>query len=79
MRKRSKKLRLRKKREQKREFRCEKCGDKFTTKLDLDIHDNQVHRRKSALREIRLLEQGFLPEETKIGTKFKGKNKIIIT
>lgn len=34
--------------------------------------------RKMAEREIRLLEQGYVPEKTKIGSEFKGKNKIII-
>lgn len=30
------------------------------------------------VKEIRLLEHGFVPKQTKIGTEFKGKNKIII-
>ena len=34
--------------------------------------------RKMAEREIRLLEQGYVPKKTKIGSEFKGKNKIII-
>ena len=33
---------------------------------------------KKTTREIKLLEQGFIPKKTKIGTKFKGKNRVII-
>ena len=58
--------------------RCSRCGDKFKTKVDLELHINDVHKRKPALNEIRLLEKGFLPEESKLGMPFKGKNKIVI-
>jgi hypothetical protein len=30
------------------------------------------------IREIRLLEEGFQPEKNKIGSEFKGKNRVII-
>ncbi|MCD6092419.1 MAG: hypothetical protein J7J38_00165 [Candidatus Aenigmarchaeota archaeon] len=33
---------------------------------------------KKAARDIKLLEKGFVPKRTKIGTSFKGKNKIIV-
>lgn len=33
---------------------------------------------KKAAREIRLLEQGYVPSKTKFGSEFKGKNKIIV-
>ncbi|MBI5060931.1 MAG: hypothetical protein HZB67_01310 [Candidatus Aenigmarchaeota archaeon] len=59
-------------------YRCRKCGDKFATRMDLDLHIEEVHHRKSALAEIQLLERGFLPEESKLGMPFKGKNKIIV-
>jgi len=59
-------------------YRCKKCGDRFPTTLDLQFHVNEVHKRKPALREIRLLEQGFVPDESKLGTKFRGRNKVII-
>jgi hypothetical protein len=29
-------------------------------------------------QEVRLLEKGFTPDETKLGTPFKGKNKVVI-
>lgn len=59
-------------------YKCRKCGDIFPTTLDLQFHVNEIHNRKPALREIRLLEQGFIPEESKLGMPFKGKNKVII-
>jgi uncharacterized C2H2 Zn-finger protein len=59
-------------------FRCKKCGDRFPTTLDLQFHVNEIHNRKSALREIRLLEQGFVPDESKLGMPFKGRNRVII-
>ncbi len=58
--------------------RCRKCGDKFRSKVDLELHISEVHHRKPALNEIRLLEKGYMPSESKLGTPFKGKNKIII-
>ena len=30
------------------------------------------------VKDISLLKQGFVPEETKVGTPFKGKNKVIV-
>ncbi|MEM7826761.1 MAG: hypothetical protein QXQ40_00875 [Candidatus Aenigmatarchaeota archaeon] len=30
------------------------------------------------VREMTLLEQGFIPKQSKLGTEFKGKNRIII-
>ena len=33
----------------------------------------------SYVPEIKLLEKGHMPSETKMGTEFKGKNKILIS
>ncbi len=34
--------------------------------------------KRVAEEEIRLLKEGFIPKRTKIGSEFKGKNKIIV-
>ncbi|MCD6381524.1 MAG: hypothetical protein J7L43_00910 [Candidatus Aenigmarchaeota archaeon] len=34
--------------------------------------------KRMAEKEIKLLEQGYVPKKTKIGSGFKGKNKIIV-
>ena len=34
---------------------------------------------KIANKDIKLLEEGFVPEKSKIGTEFKGKNKIVVS
>ncbi|MFC2142910.1 C2H2-type zinc finger protein [Candidatus Aenigmatarchaeota archaeon] len=55
--------------------KCFVCGKKFKNKRSLKIHGRQHIK---AYEEIKLLQKGYTPDETKIGTKFKGKNKIII-
>ncbi|MBI2583168.1 MAG: hypothetical protein HYW25_00740 [Candidatus Aenigmarchaeota archaeon] len=41
---------------------------------------NKARARKNhkSSKDIRLLQEGFIPEQTKMGTPFKGKNKIIV-
>jgi hypothetical protein len=34
--------------------------------------------RKPRLKEMKMLEEGVIPEKNKIGKEFKGKNKVII-
>ena len=64
--------------EKSRQFTCKKCDANFSSRMELGMHDSHVHMSKVALEEIKLLEQGFIPEETKLGTKFKGKNRVVI-
>ena len=33
----------------------------------------------SYVPEVKLLEKGHVPNETKMGTEFKGKNKVLVT
>jgi len=65
------------KKEAKRKFKCETCGMKFDSFRGLSIHTGQEHKHEE-VKEISLLEQGFVPDESKAGGSFKGKNKIII-
>jgi hypothetical protein len=55
---------------------CMRCEKKFTSRSALKIH-SKAHLR--ALHELKMLEEGLKPEETKLGSEFKGKNRIIVT
>lgn len=57
-------------------FTCMRCERGFQTRKALQQH-SKAHLQ--ALYEIKMLEQGHVPEETKFGSGFKGKNKIIVT
>jgi len=65
------------KKEPKKKFKCQICGMKFDSFRGLSIHTGQEHKHEE-VKEVSLLEQGFIPEESKAGGSFKGKNKIII-
>ena len=54
-------------------MRCEK---QFPTRKALKTH-SKAHLQ--ALHELQMLERGEVPVETKLGSEFKGKNKIIVT
>ena len=48
------------------------------TKIGKKSAKSKKHSKKM-IDEVRLLEQGHVPPESKIGSEFKGKNKIIIS
>ncbi|MFH1631282.1 MAG: hypothetical protein ABIA21_03640 [Candidatus Aenigmatarchaeota archaeon] len=78
---RSKKTQVEAQPEQPRKSRmhtCKRCGAEFALKDELDIHNIQIHMTKIAMAEMKLLGEGFIPNETKHGLPFKGKNRIII-
>lgn len=56
-------------------YRCGRCEMAFS-----NINALRKHSRKhtDSLAEIRLLLQGHTPVETKFGSEFKGKNRIIV-
>lgn len=56
-------------------YRCGRCEIIFSS-----INALRKHSRKhtDSLAEIRLLQQGHLPIETKMGSEFRGKNRIIV-
>ncbi len=54
---------------------CFRCQKGFPTRKGLKRH-SKAHLQ--ALREMKMLEQGHVPIETKFGVEFKGKNKIIV-
>jgi hypothetical protein len=59
-------------------FTCIRCKKKFRTIKALKAHAKK-HLKKESLDELVLLEKGHVPKKNKIGSEFKGKNKIIIS
>ena len=56
--------------------KCIRCNKDFPSRASLKVH---LKTHAQALQEIKMLEQGFVPIESKIGLEFKGKNRIIIS
>ncbi|MBI3190440.1 hypothetical protein HYZ41_01920 [archaeon] len=54
---------------------CMRCEKQFTSRAALKAHSKS---HLQALNEIKMLEEGHVPIETKFGAEFKGKNKIIV-
>ena len=59
-------------------FTCVRCKKSFKTIKALKIHGRK-HLEKEVLDELVLLEKGHIPKKSKVGSDFKGKNKIIIS
>ena len=57
-------------------IRCIRCNTFFSGIQALKIH-NKSHLQ--SMKEMQLLEEGNVPSESKIGSNFKGKNRIIIS
>ena len=60
-----------------KKFECIKCRKGFNNLRELSKH-SKSHPAKAA-KEIKMLQSGKLPDMSKAGTGFKGKNKVIIT
>ena len=57
-------------------IKCIRCNILFSSIATLKVH-NKGHLQ--SMKEMRLLEEGNVPSESKIGSGFKGKNRIIIS
>jgi DNA-directed RNA polymerase subunit RPC12/RpoP len=57
-------------------YKCMRCGKAFPTLHGLRRHSAE-HLRD--LEELKMLKRGHIPDETKLGAGFKGKNKIIVS
>ncbi|MFH0832895.1 MAG: hypothetical protein V1900_04200 [Candidatus Aenigmatarchaeota archaeon] len=57
---------------------CVRCKAEFSSWETLKRHSKK-HLEKETMDEFRLLKEGHIPHQTKIGSEFKGKNRIIIT
>ncbi|HIG97482.1 MAG TPA: hypothetical protein HA230_04015, partial [Candidatus Aenigmarchaeota archaeon] len=56
--------------------RCMRCEQVFPSWNALKIH-SRTHLQ--SLREMKMLQNGHIPDETKLGASFRGKNKIIVS
>ncbi|MBI2578250.1 MAG: hypothetical protein HYW26_00915 [Candidatus Aenigmarchaeota archaeon] len=65
-----------KKIEIKNAMKCGRCELSFKSMLALKRHS---HVHLDDMQELRLLQEGHKPVETKFGGIFKGKNKVIIS
>ena len=57
-------------------YTCMRCERQFLSKKALQVHSKS---HLQALYEIKMLERGQVPVETKFGSEFKGKNKVIVS
>jgi hypothetical protein len=55
--------------------KCIRCNILFPNVNTLKAH-NRTHLQK--MKEMRMLEEGAVPKETKIGSSFRGKNRVVI-
>ncbi len=56
--------------------KCMRCEQIFPSWRALKIHSKS---HLQTLQEIRMLQKGHVPDETKMGSTFRGKNKIIVS
>lgn len=56
--------------------KCMRCEKEFNSRAALKVH---LKSHLQAMQEIKMLEDGFIPVESKIGFEFKGKNRIIVS
>lgn len=63
----------------KKKTESHRCGRCETACPSLNALRKHSKRHTETLAEIRLLQQGHLPEETKHGNAFRGKNRVIIS
>lgn len=57
-------------------MKCGRCELSFKSMLALKRHS---HVHLDDMHELKLLQEGHRPVETKFGSVFKGKNKVIIS
>ncbi len=53
-----------------------RCEQMFHSWRALKIHSKS---HLATLKEIRMLQKGHVPDETKMGVEFRGKNRIIVS
>jgi len=61
-----------------KKYVCMRCKRAFSSFDTLRVHSKK-HLKREVLDELKLLESGHVPDQSKIGSDFKGKNKIIIS
>ena len=66
----------RKYRKKKFSIKCIRCSKPFHSIKSLKTH-TKTHLHK--MKEMSMLQEGHIPGESKIGSGFKGKNRVIIS
>ena len=56
--------------------KCARCDQVFPSFSALKVHSKS---HLQSLSEVKMLQQGHIPDETKMGVTFRGKNKIIVS
>ena len=56
--------------------KCMRCDREFPSRAALKTH---LKMHSQVMHEIKMLEEGFVPVESKIGMEFRGKNRIIVS
>lgn len=59
-------------------YTCMRCKKSYSSFKTLKAHSKK-HLEREIIDEIKLLEKGHVPNKNKIGSEFRGKNKIIIS
>lgn len=63
------------KKKKSRPVQCMRCEQIFPNFNALKIH-SKTHLQ---MHEMKMLQSGHIPDETKLGAAFRGKNKIIVS
>lgn len=63
-------------RKKKFSIKCIRCSKSFPSIRSLKAH-TKTHLHK--LKEMSMLQEGHIPGESKIGSGFKGKNRVVIS
>jgi hypothetical protein len=63
------------KKKKSRPVQCARCEQIFPSFNALKVH-SKTHLSSG---EMKMLQQGHIPDETKLGSTFRGKNKIIVS
>ena len=58
-----------------RPVQCARCEQVFPSFNALKVH-SKTHLN---MQEMRMLQSGHIPDETKLGSAFRGKNRIIVS
>lgn len=64
------------KKKKSRTVQCARCEQIFPSFNALKVH-SKTHLQ--SLQEMKMLQSGHIPDETKLGAAFRGKNKIIVS
>ena len=59
-----------------KKYKCARCEHRFSSMITLRRHSR---RHLASLRELNMLIEGNMPPENKLGSEFRGRNRIIVS